>query len=183
MAKHHKERDPMNSPLTILLVEDDPSEIASFKQHIEAAEGVRLVATTDNTDNALELIKNYLPNIIILELELHNGVGNGISLLAALEGLDIPVTPYILVITRNTSRKTHDMARKHGADFIFIKSEKAYSVKNVLDFLLKTKDITLKPQSDKHKLASETLPPANLHNWSTVMLSMPWLPLLSTTCS
>lgn len=38
-------------------------------------DGIRLVDVTNNTDKALEYTSTYLPDAIILDIELHKGRG------------------------------------------------------------------------------------------------------------
>jgi len=130
----------MEKTLSVLLVEDEPDECDAFVQYIDTLEDVRLVQTTNNADKALEYARDYLPDVIILDLELHKGKGNGIAFLAALNQACLTVTPYILVTTNNISDMTHMQVRRLGADFIMVKSQSDYSVKSVIEFLQALKD-------------------------------------------
>ena len=125
----------MDKPLTILLVEDDQEECKSFIRLIDSTEDIRLVGVTNNETKALEYVKDYLPDAIILDLELHKGKGNGIAFLEALKEIKMNLSPYILVTTNNISRMTHDRVRQEGADFIMVKSQEDYSTSNVIEFL------------------------------------------------
>jgi DNA-binding NarL/FixJ family response regulator len=125
----------MDKPLSILLVEDEPIECKIFAEYIETVADVRLIGVTNNAEKALEFVEEYLPDAIILDLELHKGGGNGIAFLTALRRMHISVTPYILVTTNNISRITHEQARQLGADFVMLKSQDDYSAENVVEFL------------------------------------------------
>ena len=125
----------MEKPLTVLLVEDDKDDCHVFKQLIDAMEDIRLIGITDNEDKALEYARDQMPDAVILDLELHRGSGNGVAFLEALNEMRMKLSPYILVTTRNISRITHDRARQLGADFIMVKSQKDYSIWNVIEFL------------------------------------------------
>ncbi|MCL2223263.1 MAG: response regulator, partial [Oscillospiraceae bacterium] len=74
----------MNMPLTVLLVEDEPTDCTAFVQCIEQHHDIRLIEVTNNAEKALEYARTHLPDVIILDLELHKGSGNGISFLLAL---------------------------------------------------------------------------------------------------
>ena len=67
----------MDRTLQILLIEDDESACIELKNAIEEYEDMTLAAITNNSSDALELTKYYLPDIVILDLELHAGGGNG----------------------------------------------------------------------------------------------------------
>ncbi|MCL2082002.1 MAG: response regulator [Oscillospiraceae bacterium] len=125
----------MEKPLSVLLIEDDPEECKAIVRYIDSVKNVNLVNVTNNTEKAIAYTEDYLPDAIILDLELHRGNGNGISFLVALKSLTLPVFPYILVTTNNISSITHQQARSLGADFVMLKSQNDYSAKSVIEFL------------------------------------------------
>jgi len=131
----------MDRPLSVLLIEDDSYECQEMIKAMEDKEDVRSVGVTNNTVKALEQVTDSLPDAIILDLELHEGYGNGIAFLESLKELELPLPIYVLVTTNNISQITHDTVRKLGADFIMVKSQEDYSAKNVIDFLLSLKNI------------------------------------------
>lgn len=125
----------MTEKLEILLVEDDTEACKEFVTHIDETENMTLIGVTNNADKALEYIKSYLPDVIILDLELHTGSGSGLNVLADMKNFPLCKTPYILITTNNTSPITYHSARELGADYIMSKHQENYSVKNVIDFL------------------------------------------------
>lgn len=132
----------MSDGLNILLVEDDQSEceaISNYIKHIN--DDINLLGITNNSDQAVEYVKEYPIDAIILDLELHNGSGNGIKFLIDLNTLSLSKRPYILVTTNNISHLTHEQVRQLGADFIMTKCQKDYSAGNVVDFLRSLKSM------------------------------------------
>ena len=125
----------MKNNLSILLVEDNARECGEIINYIERLDDTSLIGVTNNTTKALEIIADSLPDALILDLELHNGLGNGLTLLQDLKKLSLPFIPYILITTNNSSSITHKSARKLGADFIIPKYKEDYSAKTVVDFL------------------------------------------------
>lgn len=121
--------------LEVLLVEDDIDVCEEFVQQIALSDEIILVGVTNNSAKALEYTKNYLPDVIILDLELQQGGGNGLFLLKELPDLMLTKKPYILVTTNNSSKYTYETAHSLGADFIMSKHQNGYSTKSVLDFL------------------------------------------------
>lgn len=120
---------------SILLVEDDQFACKEFIEYIEELDDMSLIGVTNNSTKAIEYIKDFLPNAIILDLELHKGSGNGLILLQELKNHLLNVYPYILITTNNSSPITYESARQLGADFIMSKHQSDYSAKNVIDFL------------------------------------------------
>ena len=131
----------MQRPLSILLVEDEPTECQEMIQYMESTEKIQIIGVTNNTDKALEYVRESLPDAIILDLELHKGFGNGIMFLEELKEMRMDNPIYVLVTTNNISSITHDGARRMGADFIMVKTQEDYSAKGVVDFLLSLKNV------------------------------------------
>lgn len=131
----------MDKKLSILLVEDDPEACKEIVAYTAELDDISLIGVTNNSSKALEYIKDYLPDAIILDLELHHGSGNGLFVLQGLKQLLLTLTPYILVTTNNSSPVTYETARQLGADFIMSKHQEDYSAKTVVDFLRMMKPI------------------------------------------
>lgn len=133
----------MESQLTILLVEDDNNACSEIVKYIDELDDVILIGITNNSTKAVEYVTDCLPHAVILDLELHEGGGNGLSFLNELNHLDLAIRPYILVTTNNSSAVTYEYARNLGADFIMAKHQTGYSSKGAVDFLVMMKDILI----------------------------------------
>jgi len=125
----------MEKYLSVLLLEDEPTECRAIENYIDTIDDMRLVGVTSHAKKALEYAADCRPDAIILDLELHKGSGNGLAFLNALSALDLPIQPYVLVTTNNTSTVTYEQARQLGADFIMAKNQADYSAENVVEFL------------------------------------------------
>lgn len=134
----------MTKELSILLIEDDELTCRELKQAIEKHDDLKLVATTNDSTHALELLRSHLPNIVLLDLELHHGGGNGLLFLSELQKLRPNHPPYILVTTNNMSDVTLEQARQLGADFTLTKYEKGYSADYVIENILLMRPAILK---------------------------------------
>lgn len=140
----------MNRKLNIILIEDDTLACKHFAEYVDVTEDVSIITVTNNSYHALELIEEYLPDAIILDLELNQGKGNGLQFLQDLARLSLPFKPYILITTNNSSTVTYDYARQLGADFIMSKHQEDYSERTAIDFLKMLKDIIQKNISTQH---------------------------------
>lgn len=138
----------MNQNLNIMLIEDDPAVCKRFTEQIDAIADISITAITNNSYRALELIKDDTPDVVILDLELNQGQGNGLVFLKDLNKLTLPLKPYILITTNNSSSVTYDCARQLGADFIMSKQQADYSEKTVIHFLKILKNIIQNQQTD-----------------------------------
>lgn len=132
---YHKfiEELKMNNQISILLVEDDTNTCLEFRNCLDSVDNMDLVGSTGNVNEALEMVQAFLPSVIILDLELHLGGGNGLLFLHHLK--QFSYRPYIIITTNNTSIVTLDATRQLGADFILTKYEAGYSVQYVIDFI------------------------------------------------
>jgi len=148
--------------LNILLVEDDPDECREFIKYIDTFEDVNLVGVTNNADKALLDCKANLPDVIILDLELHKGGGNGISFLAEMNKSKISIKPYVLITTNNISHATHSQVRQLGADFIMLKSQSDYSAASVMEFIRSLKTVIHETKKKNSSFSKEPLSPSEL---------------------
>lgn len=131
----------MARPLSVLLVEDDANTCQEIIRYIDELDDIILVDVTNNSTKAEKIIRDSLPDAIILDLELHYGSGSGLSLLQALQQDTPPRMPYVLVTTNNSSTITYEAVRQCGADYIFSKHQVDYSAKSAVDFLRTLKNI------------------------------------------
>jgi DNA-binding NarL/FixJ family response regulator len=135
--------------LSVLLVEDDENACQDITHYIDELDDLDLVGITNDSDKAIEYVKNLLPDTIILDLELHQGGGNGLLFLNKLKQLDLSFYPYILITTNNSSTITYEYARQMGADFIMAKHQSDYSSKNAVEFLRMMKGAILSKRECK----------------------------------
>lgn len=125
----------MEKRLVVLLVEDDRNTCEVISKYIQGQDDMELAGVTNNSSDAIQYVKDTLPDAVILDLELHNGGGNGLLFLSELNKLGLRKHPYILVTTNNSSNITLHSARKLGADFITAKYESNYTPQYAVDFL------------------------------------------------
>lgn len=137
-----------NKILRVLIVEDNEKETQDLVESANSADGIQIVGTTNNSTDAIALIKSLLPDVIILDLELsHDGSGNGFEVLYAIKETPLSVVPYIFVTTNNTSTQTTNIMRQLGADFVQYKHDVNYSAKKVISILNITKSHILDKNS------------------------------------
>ena len=124
------------SKIDLLIIEDDIRTCNEYKTVLPRYSRLNLLGFTGDSEKAVGMVENHPPTAIILDLELHNGKGNGLSFLKALNRLKLPSKPFVLVVTNNISTITHTVARNLGADFVITKNQSDYSVEMVLNFLM-----------------------------------------------
>ena len=122
----------MEKILSILIIEDDVEAIKELEQRIQQEDNLKVIGTTNDSSRAINLVRAHLPNVIILDLELHHGGGNGLLFLNELRKITLEHQPYILVTTNNMSDVILGQARELGADFTLAKYETGYSADYVV---------------------------------------------------
>lgn len=162
----------MNRELNIMLIEDDTSVCKRFAEYVDIIPDISIMAVTNNSYRALELIQECLPDAIILDLELNQGKGNGLLFLQELNTLSIPFKPFILITTNNSSTITYDYARQLGADFIMSKHQEDYSEKSAIDFLQMMKDIIQNNIRSSHPDYAKSEAPSAREKRLTRLISM-----------
>ena len=138
----------MNRKLEIIVIEDDIRACKDLEIAISNRnEEFLLLGSTADAPKGVEMALKYKPDIVILDLELHNGQGSGLTFLEELQKSELDNFPFVLVTTNNISKVIHDVARKLGADLIITKNEPDYSAKSVLDSLALLKPAIIKKRA------------------------------------
>ena len=121
--------------MRVLLVED---EVAHCDQYAKCAEHLPYEVDLDMAHGlakAKELTVDGFYDVVLLDLELNAGDGDGVSYLQWLKLTKLDYsTPYIVIITNNDSKPTHRIIRNLGADYIFLKMKPDYAPRLVFDF-------------------------------------------------
>lgn len=123
----------MEKTLSIMIVEDDKLACDDLTRCIAQYEDLQVCAICSSSTEAETQARYFLPNVIILDLELHQGGGNGLMFLDHLLENPLSMDPFILVTTNNMSRIILDQAKALGADFTLTKYEEGYCAQYVID--------------------------------------------------
>jgi len=123
-------------PIKVLLVEDDVEECNRYKELSNKRSDINLVAVTNSSTKAIEYLKYYKPDAVILDLELNQGEGSGFEFIENMAKQSINKRLDIVVTTNVCSDSVYDFCHKNKIDFIFYKKQVNYSQEKVLDTLL-----------------------------------------------
>lgn len=152
----------MKKKLTLLVIEDDKKTCEDLEDHFATCDDMTVLESTNDANIALKLASAYLPNVILLDLELHFGGGNGLMFLDKLKEEKMSQAPFIIVVTQNMSEFTLSQARELGADFIITKYDPCYSPEYVASTIRLLQGAILRKNTSvaQHKNPS----PAQLEN-------------------
>ena len=125
-----------NEIINILLVEDDMQDCKIIKDYVDARDDVKLVKIANSSKEAIKNIKVYVPDAIILDIELNNGEGSGLQVLEQIKELNLDVKPVIVITTNISSKTVYTYAHNNGADLIFHKLKDDYSPELIIENIL-----------------------------------------------
>jgi CheY-like chemotaxis protein len=118
----------------VLLIDDEKTHCEQYRDCAEALLYPVVLSIAHGLKQAVSLAEKGIYDIIILDLELNGSDGDGILFLTKLKEMKLRKKPYIIVITKNPSYTTHNIARSMGADYLFMKSKPDYSPRLVFEF-------------------------------------------------
>lgn len=128
------------TPMKLLLIEDDKNECNKFLEFANKSEEIEFVAITNSADEGLKLYKRHSPEGIILDLELNEGQGSGFDFLKGIQKMNLETKPKIVVTTNVFSDSVYDYLHENKVDFIFYKKQENYSIEKVVNTLLLLKE-------------------------------------------
>ena len=149
---HERNVRPMNNetPMRILLVEDDASACGRFMDCANNRSDVVFVAMTSHSSEGIAHVKNKLPEAVILDMELNWGKGSGLDFLRDLQALDLNPRPLVVVTTRSRSEVVQEMIHEYGVEWIFCKKQEGYSPEMVLNQLITMRPYLYSVRGDQH---------------------------------
>ena len=111
--------------IKIVLIEDDKIEWDKFKE----------VESNRDDIEGLEVVENNNIDVVILDLELNKGSGNGdgFCFLENLKKLNLKNPPKVIVTTNVMSDSIYDFLHQNGVDLIFYKKQNNYSQENIIN--------------------------------------------------
>ena len=112
----------------IIVADDHPIFRQGLIQVIEKEFGFRVVADADNGKDALELIKNHLPDVAVLDLDMPEIDGFGIA--SEIQKLNLPVK--IVILTMHKDELHFNQAIDLGVSGYVIKDGAAHEVINCI---------------------------------------------------
>lgn len=141
-----------------IVVDDENYIRKQYQTEVADFSDLYLIDTTANAEEAVKLVRDYTPDAVILDIELNDGSGSGISFLEDLKNLSPDTKPLILVVTNITSSLIHERIHELGGDFIITKNKPDYSVAGVLSTLsslISTSAITHNRQTEASKAIAQ----------------------------
>ncbi|MCL2342630.1 MAG: hypothetical protein FWC62_01845 [Firmicutes bacterium] len=125
----------LSKPLSLVLIEDDVSECVKFKDCVNRRGDTVFVGMTSSSFEGINLVKNHLPEGVVLDLELHKGSGSGLQFLESLSETRLGLRPIVVVTTNAASNVVYNAVHASGADMVFYKGQPDYSPDMVINTL------------------------------------------------
>lgn len=132
----------MNKRIELIVLEDAADERNALIEQIDAKnEYFHLNLATGSSTEAFNEVTSRCPDAVIVDLDLHDGEGDGFEFLQNIKNAHLPCPPYLLVTTWNISQLTFNAARELGADYVLSKARRDYTPEEPLKLLLSIKHL------------------------------------------
>lgn len=120
---------------SFIVIEDEDYICEEYREKVKKRKNLYLIDTTDSASEGVRLVKEYSPDAVVLDIELNNGSGSGISFLEDLKTTCPGKKPLIIVATNITSYMLHSRIRELGGDLVITKTKPDYDIDSVLELL------------------------------------------------
>jgi two-component system, OmpR family, phosphate regulon response regulator PhoB len=119
---------------TILVVDDQPSvrELVSVTLEI----GPYRILTAENGDDALEMARNELPDLILLDIQMPGGTLDGLEVCRILKGDKHTSGIHIIMLTAKGQNWDREAGNEAGADDYFVKPFSPLELMNKVEAVL-----------------------------------------------
>lgn len=139
----------MGRPMTLLLIEDDIEECEAFKSNVRNREDVRLIGVTNSSTQGIKLLKDNVPDGVVLDLELNKGEGSGVKFLMEYIKIPLELKPLLFVTTAKQTPKMYKFLNDNEVDFIFYKGKEDYSIDMVIETFLTMRSTLYTKENNK----------------------------------
>lgn len=155
-----------DTPMKILIVEDDLNDCNAFKKCVENRKDIEIVGITDSDTEGLQLVKVKHPDGIILDIELNESTSGNTDSFEFLQKIkELDYEPIIIVTTHINSKRTYEILHRNGVELILYKNHPKYSPEHVLNnFIMLRKTNVIKNITIEQKIESEKDKILNLIN-------------------
>jgi len=109
----------------VMVVEDEKEVRDEYRKLIEESNTLHLIAETDSSEEALQILETTRIDAILLDLELPKG--SGVLFLEKLQRMAMP-KPFVAVVTNVVSKVVYSTIRDMGADYICAKGDADFSL-------------------------------------------------------
>jgi two-component system response regulator (stage 0 sporulation protein A) len=128
-------------PMKIVLIEDDVAACRDFADYARTRTDIDFVGMTGKSAEGLELVKNKLPEAVILDLELNMGAGSGYDFLEDFYKTEFSIRPIVVITTRTRNDAIHtQLHAKFDINWIFYKLQQGYCPEMVIRHLLRFRE-------------------------------------------
>lgn len=127
-SRHGKRR--LKTPKRVVILEDSPSIRERVTDAIAATGGCTVVGYSQSEFEAIALIDELAPDLVIADMQLHQGSGLGV--LRHIRAQAREPRPTVVMLTNFSSDEFYERSMKAGADAFF---DKTADYDRFLDFI------------------------------------------------
>ncbi|MBP0624683.1 response regulator transcription factor [Cupriavidus consociatus] len=153
---------------TILIVDDHPPVRVVLKTHLSQVLGVTHVLEADNGQAAVEIVRQYAPDVVILDLDIPKI--NGLDVIPRLKSVHPGVR--ILVISGQDQNTFAPRARQAGAHGFVSKTQEISEIVRCAESVLAGYTVMPELESGKAGFGDEALRLASLSDKELIIMQM-----------
>jgi two-component system phosphate regulon response regulator PhoB len=118
----------------ILIVDDQPAvrELVSVTLEI----GPYQIRTAENGDQALAVAREYMPDLILLDIQMPGGTLDGVEVCRALKSAETTKSIYIIMLTAKGQDWDKQIGYEAGANDYFVKPFSPLELMNKVEAIL-----------------------------------------------
>jgi DNA-binding NarL/FixJ family response regulator len=124
--------------MKVYVVEDSDAICERIVRMVDDVRNAKVVGTADVVSNAIRGIEKYLPDVVILDIQLLDG--NGFTVLQHIKK-KIPTMKFI-VLTNFNSDQYRNLAQQYGADAFLDKSNDFMQIPGLLQGWQPSSEVT-----------------------------------------
>lgn len=119
---------------SMVLADDDPDDHYFFRGALSEADPQIILTIVENGEALLQLLTNYLPDIIFLDLDMPGK--NGLECLTSLRNKSVTRNIPIVIFSSTSRPANIETAYEMGADLFFIKPASYHELKDSVKAIL-----------------------------------------------
>jgi len=143
----------LNRPKRILIVEDNKYEVQAIKDHMNDMPDFKLVGVSDNAGEAMQLVTDQKPDIVIVDFTLQGSIGS--KLIKSIRSAELAMQPFIISCSATIEDYTRLELLKMGANICLVKGELSENPSMIFDCIADLFEPYLKRTNQESKMKIE----------------------------
>jgi two-component system response regulator (stage 0 sporulation protein A) len=111
----------MSNKISVLITDDNPKLTKELSDFLKCQNDISVCAVADNGEEAISLIRETSPDVVILDMVMPKL--DGLGVLKRLQNIKLPKNPAIIAFSVSALERTIETAMSLGADYYMLKPQ------------------------------------------------------------